>query len=336
MRWCCAAVQLVCSSWIAVFVRKAGCQEKALHVCPRKEPFSFCTVALTVVSKQHRNQLLDRVDRLERLLAKTLEEKTGASLQRDPSSDTSDSTPDVSLTREDDLNDEARDISTPSSVEQPALGSLHFAGWRLGSINSSSGIPVFSEHGEQWIRSRTGEDASLERITALRQSWHNIIRSDWGSHVNLTDINLQSIIPDRQVVEDRLALYRRSFVCHVFPLVDPVLFQNTIAIAYSSTSSHSAHDLYNAQACLLAFLAFISFFTFQESTESASNADQYSLTAFRILTGFSVPATVETLQTAAMLVSISGLLIVLCYLLTEHYFSYCIIPFLGTFQMRSS
>ncbi|USP75662.1 hypothetical protein yc1106_02936 [Curvularia clavata] len=156
----------------------------------------------------YEKKLLDRVDRLERLLAKTLEQKTSTSLPHDNLSDPSDSTTE---NREDDGSDEVRDISTPSSIEQPALGSLHFAGWRLGSINSSNGIPVFSEHGEQWIRSRTGEDVSLERITALRQTWRSMVRSDWGTSVNAISVNLPSNMPDRQVVEECLSLYRRSF-----------------------------------------------------------------------------------------------------------------------------
>lgn len=255
-------------------------------------------------SKQHRSQLLDRVDRLERLLAKTLEQKTGESLPRELSSGLSDSATDTSPTREDDCNDEAPGISTPSSVEQPALGSLHFAGWRLGSINSSSGIPVFSELGEHWIRSRTGQDASLERITALRQSWHSIVRSDWGSSVNTEIVNLTVTMPDRQVVEECLALYHRSYICRVFPIIDPIRFQTTISTVYSSTSSGSSDGVDNAKACILAFLAFVSYFNVCQSVKITSNAEKYSWTAHRILTANTLTVTVETLQTSCMLVCI--------------------------------
>ncbi|EUC46996.1 hypothetical protein COCMIDRAFT_91352 [Bipolaris oryzae ATCC 44560] len=252
-------------------------------------------------NRQHRSQLLDRVDRLERLLAKTLEEQAGASQPREPSSAPSESATDTSLPREDDFNNEARDISTPSSIEQPALGSLHFAGWRLGSFNSSSGIPVFSELGEQWIRSRTGQDASLERITALRQSWNNITRSDWGSSVDVSNVHLPIAMPDRQVVEKCLALFRKSFLCCVFPLVDPIRFQTAISVAYSSTSGDPFGNVHNAQACVFAFLAFASFFNVCESVKISSNAERYSWTAHRILTTYTRPVTVETLQTSCML-----------------------------------
>lgn len=226
-------------------------------------------------------------------------------MQCDHLSNPSDSTTDISLHREDDGNDEVRDISTSSSIEQPALGSLHFAGWRLGSINSSNSIPIFSEHGEQWIRSRTGENASLERITALRQSWHSMVRSDWGTSVNAINVNLPSNMPDRHAVEECLALYARSYVSHVFPVVDPLLFEKTIATAYSSTSSPSAHDLNNAQACIFAFLAIMSFFSIRQSTHLTPNGEQYSLTAHRILTSVSLTATLETLQASCMLVRIT-------------------------------
>ena len=105
---------MVCSSWLAVFVRKEDREEKASQVCKTATRL-FCAVLLTFASRQHRSQLLDRVDRLERLLAKTLEEKTGASLPREPSSGPSESATDTSLTREDDFNNEAHDVSTPSS-----------------------------------------------------------------------------------------------------------------------------------------------------------------------------------------------------------------------------
>ncbi|KAJ6197855.1 fungal-specific transcription factor domain-containing protein [Bipolaris maydis] len=250
---------------------------------------------------QHRSHLLDRVDRLERLLANALAEKTGTSLPRETSIGPSESATDTSLTREDDFNNEAPDISTPSSTDQPVLGSLHFAGWRLGSFNSRSGIPVFSELGENWIRSRTGQDASLERITALRQSWHNMARSDWGLSVDVVNVHLPIAMPDRQVVEKCLALYCESFLCCIFPVVDPVRLQTTISAAYSSTSGASSDDIHNAQACVFAFLAFVSFFNVYQSVNITSDAEKYSWTAHRILMTYTRPVTAETLQTSCML-----------------------------------
>lgn len=187
---------------------------------------------------------------------------------------------------------------TPFSTEQHALGSLHFAGKSLGTINSNTGIPIFSEQGQRWISSRTGETAPLDRIGTLSRSWH--------SSTPMSMISTQTVeLPDRHLVERYVELYQRSFASHVFPVVDPIRFRGTIATAYahiSQTAIPSTYQELSAQACIYAFLALSSIFNYGDDVPVIGAPDDYASKAQWMLTVCCLDVSIETLQLASMLV----------------------------------
>lgn len=268
--------------------------------------------SLTLDSKDDRARLLDRIDRLEKILKETLERESREtsphgqksilsfpyvldhSLGRRSSAGQSRET---SVSR-DSLGDRSCGVATPIT----SLGTLHFAGRSLGTINSNTGIPVFSDEGQRWIRSRTGENASLERIGALSRSWHSSTHSAWDSPPSMHSTRTSIELPDRRIVEAYLDLYQHAFTCHIFPVVDPLRFRNTIAVAYAPKSASSSYQEYNAQACVYAFLAFLSFFNFGDHVGQIANADEYALKAHEILTVCCLDVSVEMLQAASLLV----------------------------------
>lgn len=63
-------------------------------------------------------------------------------------------------------------------------------------------------------------------------------------------------LPDRHAVEVHFDIFRTTLMQRVFPIVDPILFPDTIKVAYS----HSGVSAWRAdiRACILSFLAFSS------------------------------------------------------------------------------
>ena len=63
-------------------------------------------------------------------------------------------------------------------------------------------------------------------------------------------------LPDRHAVEAHLNIFRTTLMQRVFPIVDPILFPDTIKAAYSHSSLSAVRA--DVRACILSFLAFSS------------------------------------------------------------------------------
>lgn len=63
-------------------------------------------------------------------------------------------------------------------------------------------------------------------------------------------------LPDRHAVEVHFEIFRTTLMQRVFPIVDPVLFPDTIKAAYSHSSLSARRA--DVRACILSFLAFSS------------------------------------------------------------------------------
>jgi hypothetical protein len=63
-------------------------------------------------------------------------------------------------------------------------------------------------------------------------------------------------LPDRQAVEAHFNIFRTTLMQRVFPIVDPILFPDTIKAAYSHSRLSAGRA--DVRACTLAFLAFSS------------------------------------------------------------------------------
>src|SRR5699024_3396834 len=102
---------------------------------------------------------------------------------------------------EDSDKDGTRDVRTLISNN---LCQVRFAGRSLGSINSYSGIPVFSPRGLQWLQSRTGEIATSEKLCSLGLPWLNSDRAAGLESLYLSSsasrLGTQLDLPDREAV----------------------------------------------------------------------------------------------------------------------------------------
>ncbi|KAK3954792.1 hypothetical protein QBC32DRAFT_74854 [Pseudoneurospora amorphoporcata] len=159
----------------------------------------------------------------------------------------------------------------PNPGNSSYFGKLHFAGYHLGEISSYNGIPFFSEDGQAWIRSRTGQEASFPEIWGDVPPWQT--RPSFDS-VFLCKVARQPVgqleLPERKVVEQYVSFFIASEFRLAFPLVDPVLFEETLDLAYGRAGEQGAmnglsFEQITAKACVFAFLSIISLLEFERT-----------------------------------------------------------------------
>ncbi|GIK05589.1 hypothetical protein Aspvir_009702 [Aspergillus viridinutans] len=194
-------------------------------------------------AQQKGSRLAERISRIEKLLSENLLKESFASLS--PGSGSSD----LDFSRH------------PSPPSQPQVSSssvtFHFAGRELGVINSMTRIPFLLPEGRQWIQARTGRQISEDQLNSYsRPPWEK--QRALSSNRHLTNMLPQSMfeLPERHAVEVHLALFRTTLMQRVFPIVDPILFPDTIKAAYSHSSLSASRA--DVRACILSFLAFSS------------------------------------------------------------------------------
>ena len=138
----------------------------------------------------------------------------------------------------------------PSTSTVTTLGKVYFGGSYLGFINSHNSMPSLSEEGQRWIFSATGEWPTLPNFHEVDSLAR---RRPALSYLKKAD---PAELPKIWVVRSLLDQYLQSDLSHVFPVIDPVLFQDTIAQAYGPLCEERALEIVSAKASVLAFLAF--------------------------------------------------------------------------------
>ncbi|RHZ53098.1 putative C6 transcription factor [Aspergillus thermomutatus] len=133
---------------------------------------------------------------------------------------------------------------------------LHFAGRELGVISMMTGIPFLLPEGREWIQARTGQQISADRLSYSRPPWEK--QRVLSSNRYLMSMQPQSMfeLPDRHSVEVHLDIFRTTLMQRVFPIVDPILFHDTIEAAYSHSSLSAGRA--DVRASIISFLAFSS------------------------------------------------------------------------------
>ncbi|GKZ93222.1 transcriptional regulator family: Fungal Specific TF [Aspergillus niger] len=155
------------------------------------------------------------------------------------------------------------DFSRESSTFNEKSGSssvpLHFAGRELGCINLFTGIPLLLPEGKQWVQSRTGQNISLSKlVTSNKPPWER--QRALASNALVMNPHPESAfeLPDRTLIDTYFRLFCISFVRRIFPVVDPILFKETIENAYQQPRTRLPYGKVSTRACVLAFAAFIS------------------------------------------------------------------------------
>lgn len=170
------------------------------------------------------------------------------------------------------------------------FGKLHFAGLALGNISSYNGVPLFSNQGQRWIHFCTGQDAAFptppDDLSVIEQA-------------EVDDFSL----PSRAVVEEYLSLFRSSHLKLEFPVVDSVMFQDTIQLAYGSFTGNASQDSSIARACIFAFLSVMALFDGRRLPVTPRvDGDACAMKARHLLSPVPQALGLVTLQTALMLV----------------------------------
>ncbi|GAB1215274.1 hypothetical protein ATERTT37_004460 [Aspergillus terreus] len=199
------------------------------------------------IPEQRASGLAERIDRIEKLLTDNLlkESSPRASPHHSPGSTSPGFGQHMHLPP-------LAQSSVPSSVP------LHFAGRELGPVSLVTGIPFLSPSGRQWVQARTGQEVTFDKLSPTRPPWEK----ERAQRSNSVLMNLQSQgafeLPDRNVVERHFDLYQSSLMQRIFPVVDTVLFSETIKAAYQQPYASLAGQS-DKRACVFAFLAFSSF-----------------------------------------------------------------------------
>ncbi|KAJ5113169.1 transcriptional regulator family: Fungal Specific TF [Penicillium angulare] len=205
------------------------------------------------------SRLSERISRIEQLL----EEQMLRGSSADPINYSN--TLDTNTENTTAVNSPTTSISTTTSTSGSNQGLLsasvgvHFAGRELGVISLLTGIPFLLPEGQEWIQARTGQTVSSEKLSPARPPWEK----ERGHSYNEILMNLRNedlfALPDRRIVDMYFDAFKRSVVMPlVFPVVDDVLFAETIEEAYKQPQASFAFGQASTRACIIAFVAFIS------------------------------------------------------------------------------
>ncbi|RBR12137.1 uncharacterized protein FIESC28_08771 [Fusarium coffeatum] len=184
--------------------------------------------------------------------------------------------------------------TSPSSV---SYGQIHFGGCHFGHFSQHNGMPLLSEEGKQWIASKTGEEVLFEPVPQPTHMTPPTLPAEY-----FRDSKDLWALPDRAVVETVFDVFANSSFSLVFPVVDRVLFQSVIDLAYSSLPVEvSPLEHMSCKACVLAFLSIIPLFKASLLGLPAVDTDLCAAKARYILTDVLEEASLTTLQVAFML-----------------------------------
>ncbi|KAK1572870.1 fungal-specific transcription factor domain-containing protein [Colletotrichum navitas] len=192
-----------------------------------------------------------------------------------------------------------RDYDSSVQASNATAGKMHFAGFYLGDIGSHNGIPFFSQDGQDWIRSRAGEDASFQALFAMGPLWQT--QHSVPIFLDFPQQNSGGGLPDRTVVEEFLAHFRTSHFFLTFPLIDHVLFLDTIDLAYHPPQGASTLQVVTAKACVFAFLAIVSLFQSEWKSTPEIDGEACVAAAQSLMATFMQNFNINALQTLFML-----------------------------------
>lgn len=186
------------------------------------------------------------------------------------------------------------------SSTQPS-GVIHSAGREIGMINLATGLPLFSAEGQKWIQARSGRLLSKSKFaldTVERNDRSSAVSSsepsEMGSFNRLT-------LPDQSIVEQCAESYQKSVFRGVLPVLDSILFKETIRWAYMS--SNDSPKITGARTCIFAFLILAHFFDIGVPLTPTDKIGGYIAKINQSIPVFLEEMTLEAFQTCVMLVS---------------------------------
>ncbi|KAM5372492.1 hypothetical protein ACJZ2D_007530 [Fusarium nematophilum] len=162
----------------------------------------------------------------------------------------------------------------------------------LGQNWYHKGIPILSERGNEWILSRTGTNAALNRFNLFGSKPSPTMSSIQASYKELCEL------PDKHIAHSILEAFFRSPFRLLYPVLDRVLFEETLTVAYDSPIVPLSHSQVSARACVLAALSIMSR---SEEFSHVVQGDVYADKVQCLIGHISGEASLESLQAVLML-----------------------------------
>lgn len=190
------------------------------------------------------------------------------------------------------------------SQRNVGLGQLYSQGQNLGTLYARDGVPSFTPEARQWILNMTGQCPCFKTID-FEDPQHAGAPGRPGSSYRALSGRKTLELPERWVTDTFVSEFLRSDLSHIFPMVDNVLFQQTIETAYEPFCNPPALKQLNARACVHAFLAFTSsYFNNLRVAYMVDGDECVNEAKILLLSDAMEDSSLETLQTIIMLVSL--------------------------------
>ncbi|KAF4973176.1 hypothetical protein FZEAL_9393 [Fusarium zealandicum] len=279
-------------------------------------------------NRSSEHSLSKRLERIEDALAQTLARQNGgdvsmASVTSKPSPTASPFTaspsiapptnPDEALKSALRLEEQLAAYGSPQLSQLPSspaglttdvsFGQIHYGGYHFGQISQDNGMPLLSAEGRKWISSSTGEDVSFQKFQppTARQRVIPLASSVYRFYESPSDLYQ---LPDRKVVEKILHLFTQSAFRLVFPIIDRVLFEETLAVAYGTNGSQSeplSLERISAKCCVLAFVSITGLFQGAVAGVPHLDSDACAMKAHYLLADATEDPSITSLQAVFML-----------------------------------
>ncbi|RAK81355.1 uncharacterized protein BO72DRAFT_444417 [Aspergillus fijiensis CBS 313.89] len=188
----------------------------------------------------------------------------------------------------------------PRSKSGLCFGKIHFAGHYVGDLNSYNGIPSLSLDGQEWVQARTGEDKRFNSLWPSQPQRPTPQPFSSFSHALHGYAGVPDL-PDRSIVDQYVQQYFSSFIRFIFPLIDSLLFKETVDLAYSPCQGPPPVEIISAKMCVMAFLALMSMILRPQDNLPAVDADVYAVKAQNLLPQIMNNVSLSTFQTMLML-----------------------------------
>ncbi|KAG5928948.1 hypothetical protein E4U60_007563 [Claviceps pazoutovae] len=190
------------------------------------------------------------------------------------------------------------------SLQSAPLGQIYFTGQQFGAVCPRNGIPHLTSYCEQWISERTGQKSNFRELFSKNGHESNDLIRVPEPHMN-SGIPTQSagypFLPEKRILESLVVDFTASEFSLVFPLINRVLFGETVRLAYTEDDAVPLLERLAARACVLAF-ASLSSYHFPASPAAAEiDGEVCAKAAQLIIADITEDASITTLQTVLIL-----------------------------------
>ncbi|PYH87483.1 hypothetical protein BO71DRAFT_367226 [Aspergillus ellipticus CBS 707.79] len=182
---------------------------------------------------------------------------------------------------------------SPSVLGFRTRDNLHVGGHVLGNLCTFNGLPFFSPSGQQWVKSRTGEDVDQAYFSPRPSESIEATYAGSSRPVGL---------PDKDLVYYMLDEWEAQVFSKLFPFINRAFFDSTIDAAYHDKVSVLSPGTASARACIFAFTTLCLSSSHIQPDSRLMRVEDYVHEAYRWLPALFLEAlALDGLQALAML-----------------------------------